>query len=103
MGRTKLIVLELPEERPSMLPSAHVARTTVEVDGEGDQGLPAQCCYGRNRPDQLRLQEMLPAAWLGRRLGSARVLTGPDPADRARTTCPSIDALAGFGAARDEG
>jgi porphyrinogen peroxidase len=104
MGRTKPDSVELPED--VMLPSAHVARTTVEVDGEEKQIFRRNVAYGGVTDhgtafvgfarDQWRLQEMLrrmAGAADGVRDGLTGFLT---PLTGAYYTCPSIDALARF-------
>jgi porphyrinogen peroxidase len=104
MGRTKPDSVELAED--VMLPSAHVARTTVEVDGEEKQIFRRNVAYGGVTDhgtafvgfarDQWRLQEMLrrmAGATDGVRDGLTGFLT---PLTGAYYTCPSIDALARF-------
>jgi len=104
MGRTKPDSVELPED--VMLPSAHVARTTVEVDGGEKQIFRRNVAYGGVTDhgtafvgfaqDRWRLHEML------RRMAGATDnirdgLTGYlTPLTGAYYTCPSIDALARF-------
>lgn len=104
MGRTKPDSVELPED--VMLPSAHVARTTVEVDGEEKQVFRRNVAYGGVTDhgtafvgfaqDRWRLHEMLrrmAGATDGVRDGLTHYLT---PLTGAYYTCPSIDALARF-------
>lgn len=102
MGRTKAGSVELDP----MLPSAHVARTTVEVDGEERQTFRRNVAYGGVTDhgtafvgfarDQWRLAEML------RRMGGATDgirdgLTGfLTPLTGAYYTCPPVEALARF-------
>jgi putative iron-dependent peroxidase len=104
MGRTKPDSVELPED--VMLPSAHVARTTVEVDGEEKQIFRRNVAYGGVTDhgtafvgfarDRWRLHEMLrrmAGVADGVRDGLTHYLT---PLTGAYYTCPSIDALARF-------
>jgi putative iron-dependent peroxidase len=102
MGRTKADSVELAD----MLPSAHVARTTVEVDGEERQVFRRNVAYGGVTDhgtafvgfarDQWRLAEMLrrmAGATDGIRDGLTGFLT---PLTGAYYTCPPVDALARF-------
>lgn len=102
MGRTKADSVELED----MLPSAHVARTTVEVDGEERRVFRRNVAYGGVTDhgtafvgfarDQWRLAEMLrrmAGATDGVRDGLTGFLT---PLTGAYYTCPAIDALARF-------
>ena len=104
MGRTKPDSVELPED--VMLPSAHVARTTVEVDGEEKQIFRRNVAYGGVTDhgtafvgfarDRWRLHEMLrrmAGVSDGIRDGLTHYLT---PLTGAYYTCPSIDALARY-------
>nr|WP_281371918.1 Dyp-type peroxidase [Modestobacter versicolor] len=104
MGRTKPDSVELPED--VMLPSAHVARTTLEVDGEEKQIFRRNVAYGGVTDhgtafvgfarDRWRLHEMLrrmAGATDGVRDGLTNYLK---PLSGAYYTCPSIDALARF-------
>jgi putative iron-dependent peroxidase len=104
MGRTKADSVELDDD--VMLPSAHVARTTVEVDGEERQIFRRNVAYGGVTDhgtafvgfarDQWRLAEMLrrmAGATDGVRDGLTGFLT---PLTGAYYTCPSVDALARF-------
>jgi len=104
MGRTKADSVELPED--VMLPSAHVARTTVEVDGEEKEIFRRNVAYGGVTDhgtafvgfaqDRWRLHEMLrrmAGAADGIRDGLTSYLT---PLSGAYYTCPSVDALARF-------
>ena len=104
MGRTKADSVELPED--VMLPSAHVARTTVEVDGEERQVFRRNVAYGGVTdhgtafvgfaPDRWRLHEML-RRMAGATDGVRDALTGfLTPLSGAYYTCPSIDALVRF-------
>jgi putative iron-dependent peroxidase len=89
-----------------MLPSAHVARTTVEVDGEERQIFRRNVAYGGVTDhgtafvgfarDQWRLTEMLrrmAGAPDGIRDELTRYLV---PVSGSYYTVPSVDALAGF-------
>lgn len=102
MGRTKADSVELDD----MLPSAHVARTTVEVDGEERQVFRRNVAYGGVTDhgtafvgfarDQWRLAVMLrrmAGATDGVRDGLTGFLT---PLTGAYHTCPAMDALARF-------
>ena len=102
MGRTKADSIELDEDE--MLPSAHVARTKVEVDGEERQIFRRNVAYGGVTDhgtafvgfarDQWRLTEMLrrmAGAADGIRDGVTGFLT---PLTGAYYTCPPMDALA---------
>ena len=102
MGRTKADSVELAD----MLPSAHVARTTVEVDGEERRIFRRNVAYGGVTDhgtafvgfarDQWRLAEMLrrmAGATDGVRDGLTGFLT---PLTGAYYTCPPVDALARF-------
>jgi putative iron-dependent peroxidase len=104
MGRTKDDSVELPED--VMLPSAHVARTTLEVDGEEQQIFRRNVAYGGVTDhgtafvgfarDQWRLHEMLrrmAGATDGIRDGLTGFLT---PLTGAYYTCPAVEALARF-------
>ena len=104
MGRTKPDSVELPDDE--QLPSAHVVRTTVEVDGEEKQVFRRNVAYGGVTDhgtafvgfarDQWRMTEMLrrmAGAVDGVRDGLTGFLT---PLTGAYDTCPSIDALARF-------
>jgi porphyrinogen peroxidase len=104
MGRTKPDSIELPEDE--MPASAHVARTTVEVDGEERQIFRRNVAYGGVTDhgtafvgfarDQWRLAEMLrrmAGATDGVRDGLTGFLT---PLTGAYYTCPAVDALARF-------
>ena len=104
MGRTKDDSTELPED--DMPPSAHVARTTVEVDGEEKRIFRRNVAYGGVTDhgtafvgfaqDQWRLAEML------RRMAGAtdRVRDGlthwMTPLTGAYYTVPAVEALARF-------
>jgi putative iron-dependent peroxidase len=110
MGRTKPDSVELAED--VMLPSAHVARTTVEVDGEEKQIFRRNVAYGGVTDhgtafvgfarDQWRLQEML-RRMAGATDGIRDALTGfLTPLTGAYYTCPSIDALARFAPPEEE-
>ncbi|WP_222195194.1 Dyp-type peroxidase [Modestobacter italicus] len=104
MGRTKPDSVELPDD--VMLPSAHVARTTLEVDGEEKQIFRRNVAYGGVTDhgtafvgfarDRWRLHEMLrrmAGATDGVRDGLTSYLT---PLTGAYYTCPSVEALARF-------
>ncbi len=102
MGRTKADSIEFPDDE--MPPSAHVARTTVEKDGEEQRIFRRNVAYGgvSNHgtafvgfsPDRWRLHEML------RRMAGAadRVRDGLThwliPLSGAYYTVPSVEALA---------
>jgi putative iron-dependent peroxidase len=105
MGRTRDDSTELdPEDMP---PSAHVARTTVEVDGEELRIFRRNVAYGGVTdhgtafvgfaPDQWRLAEMLRrmagATEDGVRDELTRYLT---PLTGAYYTCPAVEALARY-------
>jgi putative iron-dependent peroxidase len=104
MGRTKPDSVELPED--VLLPSAHIARTSIEVDGEEQRVFRRNVAYGGVTDhgtafvgfaqDRWRLHEMLrrrAGATDGIRDGLTGFLT---PLTGAYYTCPSIDALARF-------
>ncbi len=104
MGRTKDGSVELPEDQ--MPAGAHVARTTVERDGEEQQIFRRNVAYGGVTDhgtafvgfarDRWRLHEMLrrmAGATDGVRDGLTSYLK---PLTGAYYTCPSIDALARF-------
>ncbi|MCZ2829256.1 Dyp-type peroxidase [Modestobacter sp. VKM Ac-2986] len=104
MGRTKPDSVELPDDE--QLPSAHVVRTTVEVDGEEKQIFRRNVAYGGVTDhgtafvgfarDQWRMTEMLrrmAGAVDGVRDGITGFLT---PLTGAYYTCPSLEALARF-------
>jgi putative iron-dependent peroxidase len=108
MGRTKPDSIELDE----MLPSAHVARTTVEVDGEEQRIFRRNVAYGGVTEhgtafvgfsrDQWRLAEML-RRMAGVTDGVRDALTGfLTPLTGAYYTCPSVDALARFAPAEED-
>src|SRR3954447_24793315 len=102
MGGATPDSVELPED--VMLPSAHVARTTVEVDGEEKQIFRRNVAYGGVTDpgrafvgfarDQWRLAEMLrrmAGATDGIRDGLTGFLT---PLTGAYYNCPSVQAPA---------
>ncbi|MQA35880.1 Dyp-type peroxidase [Modestobacter roseus] len=104
MGRTKVDSVELPDDE--QLPSAHVVRTTVEVDGEERQVFRRNVAYGGVTDhgtafvgfarDRWRLHEMLrrmAGATDGVRDGLTGFLT---PLTGAYYTCPAVEALARF-------
>jgi putative iron-dependent peroxidase len=104
MGRTKPDSIEIPDDE--QLPSAHVVRTTVEVDGEERQIFRRNVAYGGVTDhgtafvgfarDQWRMTEMLrrmAGAVDGVRDGLTGFLT---PLTGAYYTCPAMDALARF-------
>ncbi|MGY1843570.1 Dyp-type peroxidase [Modestobacter sp. SYSU DS0875] len=104
MGRTKADSIELPDDE--QLPSAHVVRTTVEVDGEERQVFRRNVAYGGVTDhgtafvgfarDRWRLHEMLrrmAGATDGVRDGLTGFLT---PLTGAYYTCPAVEALARF-------
>jgi putative iron-dependent peroxidase len=104
MGRTKPDSVEIPDDE--QLPSAHVVRTAIEVDGEERQIFRRNVAYGGVTDhgtafvgfarDQWRMTEMLrrmAGAVDGVRDGLTGFLT---PLTGAYYTCPSIDALARF-------
>jgi putative iron-dependent peroxidase len=109
MGRTKADSIEFPEEE--MPPSAHVARTTVEVDGEERRIFRRNVAYGGVTDhgtafvgfaqDRWRLEEML------RRMAGAtdRVRDGLThwltPLSGAYYTVPTVEQLARFAPADD--
>jgi porphyrinogen peroxidase len=108
MGRTKDGSVELDD----MLPSAHVARTTVQVDGEERRIFRRNVAYGGVTEhgtafvgfarDQWRLTEMLrrmAGATDGIRDGLTGFLT---PLSGAYYTCPPVDALARFAPPADD-
>ena len=104
MGRTKADSIEFPEDE--MPPSAHVARTTIEKDGEEFRILRRNVAYGGVTDhgtafvgfaqDQWRIAEML------RRMAGAtdRIRDGLThwlvPLSGAYYTVPSVEALARF-------
>jgi putative iron-dependent peroxidase len=105
MGRTKPDSVELPEDE--MPAGAHVARTSLEVDGEERQIFRRNVAYGGVTdhgtafvgfaPDQWRLAEMLRrmagATEDGVRDELTRYLT---PLTGAYYTCPAVEALARY-------
>jgi putative iron-dependent peroxidase len=110
MGRTKPDSIEIPDDE--QLPSAHVARTTVEVDGEERQIFRRNVAYGGVTDhgtafvgfarDQWRMTEMLrrmAGAADGIRDGLTGFLT---PLTGAYYTCPSVDALVRFAPAEED-
>ena len=110
MGRTKSDSIELDED--VMLPSAHVARTTVEVAGEERRIFRRNVAYGGVSDhgtafvgfarDQWRLAEML-RRMAGVTDGVRDGLTGfLTPLTGAYYTCPSADALARFAPAEED-
>jgi porphyrinogen peroxidase len=111
MGRTKPDSVEFPEDR--MPAGAHVARTTVERDGEEQQIFRRNVAYGGVTDhgtafvgfsaDQWRLEEMLrrmAGVGDGIRDELTRYLT---PLSGAYYTVPSVEALAGFAPDPDAG
>jgi porphyrinogen peroxidase len=111
MGRTKDDSTELPPEK--MPPSAHVARTTLEVDGEEKQIFRRNVAYGGVTDhgtvfvgfaqDQWRLTEMLrrmAGITDGIRCELTRYVI---PMSGAYYTVPTVEALARFAPQDDEG
>ena len=110
MGRTKPDSIELDDD--VQLPSAHVARTTIEVDGEERQIFRRNVAYGGVTDhgtafvgfarDRWRMHEMLrrmAGATDGIRDGLTGYLT---PMTGAYYTCPSVDALARYAPADED-
>jgi putative iron-dependent peroxidase len=111
MGRTKADSIELPPQE--MPPSAHVARTTLEVDGEEKDIFRRNVAYGGVTDhgtvfvgfaqDQWRLTEML------RRMAGAsdgircELTKYVVPMSGAYYTVPTVEALARFAPKGDEG
>ena len=104
MGRTKPDSIELPDD--VKLPSAHVERTTIEVDGEERQIFRRNVAYGGVTDhgtafvgfarDRWRMHEMLrrmAGATDGVRDGLTGYLT---PMSGAYYTCPPVEALARY-------
>jgi porphyrinogen peroxidase len=104
MGRTKPDSIELPDD--VKLPSAHVERTTVEVDGEEKQIFRRNVAYGGVTDhgtafvgfarDRWRMHEMLrrmAGATDGVRDGLTGFLT---PMSGSYYTCPAVEALARY-------
>jgi putative iron-dependent peroxidase len=109
MGRTKPDSIELPEDR--MPESAHVARTTIERDGEEQQIFRRNVAYGSVTDhgtafvgfasEQWRLAEMLRRmAGIpdGVRDGLTRYVV---PLSGAYYTVPAVEALAAFAPAEE--
>ena len=98
MGRTKADSVELPED--VMLPSAHVARTTVERDGEEQQIFRRNVAYGGVTDhgtafvgfaqDRWRLARDAAPDGRGEGRRPRRADRVPDPGDRGELHAPTV-------------